>query len=60
MEHKIEKVINDKEMLYERIHKIIGVELQRQKENGKKFITDEEVDALIYKVMNEEIKTANK
>jgi hypothetical protein len=55
MEHKIEELINDKKMLYDRIHDRISVELQRQKENGKEFISDEEIDKLIDGILKDEI-----
>jgi hypothetical protein len=55
MKHKIEELINDKKKLSDRIHDRISVELQRQKENGKEFISDEEIDELIDGILKDEI-----
>ncbi len=55
MKHKIEELINDKKMLYDRIHDRISLELQQQKENGKVFISDDEIDKLIDGVLKDEI-----
>ena len=55
MQHKIEELINDKKMLYDRIHDRISLELQQQKENGKVFISDDEIDKLIDGVLKDEI-----
>ncbi len=55
MEHKIKELINDKKMLYDRIHDRISAELQRQKENGKEFISDEQIDKLIDGILKDEI-----
>ena len=58
MENKIEDLINDKELLHIRIQKRMEVELQRQKDAGKKFISDEEIDSLIDNIMKEELGDA--
>jgi len=46
----------DKLMLHERISLGLDRELQRQKDNGKKFISDEEIDAIIDQVIKEELE----
>jgi hypothetical protein len=55
MKHKIEELINDKKKLSDRIHDRISVELQRQKDNGKEFISDDEIDELIDEILKDEI-----
>jgi hypothetical protein len=60
MERNIEKLIADKKTLGERVHERISVELQRQKDGGKKFISDEEIDNLIDEIITDEIKNNNR
>jgi len=49
------ELVNDKEKISDRIHDRICVELQRQKENGKEFISDEKIDELVDKILKDEI-----
>lgn len=55
MKQKIDKVIKYKEKLYDRVFKRLEVELKRQKESGKKFITDSKIDSLIDKIIKDEL-----
>jgi len=54
MEHRIEELINNNKKLVDRIHDRISVELQKQKDNGKKFISDDEIDKLIDEALKDE------
>jgi hypothetical protein len=54
--NNIDKVIDDKARLDERISIGLERELKRQKEAGKKFISDEEIDNLIDSIIKEELK----
>ena len=51
----INKVIKDKKTLQERVSAGLDRELTRQKEAGKKFITDIEIDNLIDGIIKEEL-----
>lgn len=53
--NEINKVINDKPYLDERVSMGLNRELKRQKEAGKKFLSDEEIDSLIDKIIKEEL-----
>jgi len=53
--NKMNKLINDKTTLTERISAGLDRELKRQKDAGKKFISDEEVDTLVDKIIKEEL-----
>lgn len=55
---QITKVIKDKPNLTERISAGLDRELQRQKNAGAKFISDEEIDTLIDSVIKEELGDA--
>lgn len=56
MKHKLDHIIQDKDLLHIRIQKILESELQKQKKSGKKFISDKQLDALIERIMKEELK----
>jgi DNA primase large subunit len=45
----------DPKYLHDRIALAMTKELERQKAAGKKFITDEEIDELIDRIMQEEL-----
>ncbi len=51
----IHQSVNNSKTLRERIEDRISVELRRQKESGKKFISDDEIDELIDQILKEEI-----
>ena len=51
----IDKVMEDKKSLNERISAGLDRELGRQKKSGKKFISDEEIDELIDLIIKEEL-----
>ena len=46
--------------LHIRIHKRIAIELERQKAEGKVFLTNKEIDDLIDRVMHNEIDNPTK
>jgi len=52
------KVLEDKPKLSERISLGLDRELKRQKEAGKEFISDDEIDNLIDKIIKEELGDA--
>lgn len=52
-ENKRQEKLSDK--LHDRIHNRISAELQRQKDNGMEFISDEEIDKLIDEILKNEI-----
>ncbi len=54
----IDKLMNDKPKLRERVSAGLDRELNRQKEAGKIFISDEEVDKLIDNIIKEELGDA--
>jgi len=56
--NKINKIIKDKPNLRERISAGLDRELKRQKEAGKKFLSDEEIDSLIDNIIKEELGDA--
>ena len=51
---KIDNIRDYKNELYHRISVGLDRELQKQKEDGKEFITDEELDSIIIRILNEE------
>jgi hypothetical protein len=53
--NEINKLIKDKPTLTERISAGLDRELKRQKKAGKKFISDEEIDTLIDRIIKEEL-----
>lgn len=53
---KTESVDTSDSFLQSRIAKKIGEELQKQKDQGKAFISDKEVDDLIEEILKEELK----
>ena len=56
--NEINKLIKDKTKLRDRISAGLDRELKRQKKAGKQFISDEEVDDLIDKIIKEELGDA--
>lgn len=56
--NEINKLIKDKSKLIERISAGLDRELKRQKKAGKKFISDEEIDTLVDKLIKEELGDA--
>ena len=52
--NNIDEVINEKELLWKRIDKRLHLKLKQQKAEGKKFITDEQIDSLIDQIIEEE------
>ena len=58
--NEINKLINDKPKLTERINAGLDRELKRQKKAGKKFLSDEEIDTLIDDIIKEELGDAYK
>jgi len=55
MENKIKDLIDNKKNIHDRVDERLIVELQRQKDAGKEFISDEAVDELIDKIIQEEL-----
>jgi len=53
--NNINKLIKDKLGLTERVNVGLERELKRQKKAGKKFISDEEIDVMIDKIIKEEL-----
>lgn len=53
--NEINKLIKDKTKLSDRVSAGLERALKLQKQNGKKFISDEEIDKLIDDVINEEL-----
>jgi hypothetical protein len=54
----INDLLENKELLHERIYRRMKIELDRQKKAGKEFISDSDIDDLIDKVMKEEMGDA--
>lgn len=53
--HTIKQALDPK-YLSDRIQLALEAELKRQRETGKKFVTDEEIDELIAEVLQEDLK----
>ena len=55
---EITELLNNKPKLTERISDGLTRELTRQKQAGKQFLTDEEIDSLIDNIIKEELGDA--
>lgn len=56
--NNIDKLIKDKPKLAEIVQEGLTRELRRQKEAGKEFLSDKEVDDLVDKIIKEELGDA--
>jgi len=56
--NEINKLIKDKPRLSELVSAGLDRELKRQKKAGKKFLSDEEIDSIVDKVIKEELGDA--
>lgn len=56
---KINKLLNDPELRWGKIDLALTRALQKQKESGKEFISDQEIDNLIDTILKESIDNKN-
>jgi len=56
--NNINELIKDKPKLSERVQQGLTRELRRQKKAGKEFLSDQEVDDLVDKIIKEELGDA--
>lgn len=55
MRESVSKLLKSPKKLHDRIQDRLTLELQRQKDDGKKFISNEEIDAIIDDIIKDEI-----